>query len=170
MTEDFPRPDPPLSGSEAETLVGFLAYQRATFAWKCSGVSDEDLRRTIHPTDMSLAGLLKHLARVEDHWFSETVGRGGPTPPWDAMPWAAEWTNHVEHSGDELRAMWQSRVEVSDGVVRSALPDLGATYPAWGGQAQVSLRWVLVHMVEEYARHNGHADLLRQAVDGSVGE
>ena len=170
MTEEYSRPDPPLSGDEVATLTGFLAYQRATLAWKCDGVSDHDLRRPVPPTSMSLAGLLKHLSRVEDYWFSETVGEGGPTPPWDAMPWAAEWENHVEHTGAELRQMWQARVAASDEVVRTRLDDLDATYPAWGGRGRVSLRWVLVHMIEEYARHNGHADLLRQAIDGAVGE
>jgi uncharacterized damage-inducible protein DinB len=121
---------------------------------------------------MSLGGLLKHLARVEDYWFTETVGRAGPVPPWDAMPRAAEWADHVEHTGAELRALWRSRVKASTAVVRTRLAEggLDEQFPAWGGRGQVSLRWVLVHMVEEYARHNGHADLLRQAVDGAVGE
>ena len=170
MTDEHSRPDPPTTGDEFATLTGFLAHQRATFAWKCDGLPDDDLRRSLPPTDMSLAGMLKHLARVEDYWFSETVGEGGPTPPWDAMPWAAEWTDHVQHTGAELHELWRARVAVSDGIVRARQGRLDDTYPAWGGRGRVSLRWVLVHMIEEYARHNGHADLLREAIDGATGE
>jgi uncharacterized damage-inducible protein DinB len=123
---------------------------------------------------MTLGGMLQHLARVEDHWFTQVVGEKGPQEPWASMPWAAEWTGFRVHTGDELRAMWADAVERSRRVTAAQLEAgasaLSATHPAWGGQVQVSLRWVLVHMIEEYARHNGHADLLREAVDGETGE
>ena len=172
--DEHGRPETPLAGSELETLVGFLDYQRATLEWKCRGLSDAQLRTTLHPTAMTLAGMLKHLARVEDAWFSEVVAEGGPVEPWASLPWAAEWSDHVEQSGDELRELWAARVEASRRVVEKALaerPDaLAQTHPAWGGHARPSLRWVLAHMIEEYARHNGHADLLREAIDGETGE
>ena len=168
------RPDPPLAGTEADTLVGFLAVQRATFAWKTGGLSDEQLRtRLQHPTAMTLAGMLEHLARVEDHWFSDVVAEGGPQQPWASMPWAAEWEGALGRTGSDLRRLWSDAVERSDAVVRRELaePDgLDRTHPAWGGQGRPSLRWVLVHMIEEYARHNGHADLLREQIDGETGE
>ena len=172
--DEHGRPEPPLAGSEVETLLGFLDYQRATLAWKCAGLDDEQLRRPLHPTSMTLAGMLKHLARVEDGWFTEVVAERGPLEPWAGTPWAAEWEDCVGDTGEELRRLWNDRVEASRRVVAAQLAAgpaaLDATHPAWGGQGRPSLRWVLVHMIEEYARHNGHADLLRQAVDGETGE
>ena len=172
--DEVGRPETPLAAAELETLLGFLDYQRATFAWKCRGLSDEQLRTPLHPTAMTLGGMLKHLARVEDIWFGEVVGEAGPLEPWASMPWAAEWQNHADSSGDELIALWEGRVAHSRSVVAARLEAgagaRSATHPAWGGQGQVSLRWVLMHMLEEYARHNGHADLLREAIDGATGE
>jgi len=168
------RRDTPLSAGETETLLGFLDYQRDTLAWKCRGLDDAQLGAPLHPTAMTLGGMLEHLARVEDYWFTEVVAEQGPQEPWASMPWAAEWEGFRSHTGDELRGMWTDSVERSRRVTAAQLdaaPDaLGATHPAHGGQVQVSLRWVLVHMIEEYARHVGHADLLREAVDGETGE
>ena len=172
--DEFGRGEPPLAGSEVETLLGFLDYQRATLAWKCAGLDDEQLRTRLHPTSMTLAGLLKHLARVEDGWFSEVVAEGGPVAPWATMPWAAEWESARSQTGDELRRLWADRVEASRRVVAARLERgddaLAETHPAWGGRGRPSLRRVLVHMIEEYARHHGHADLLRESVDGATGE
>ena len=169
-----PRPDPPLAAGEVDTLLGFLDHQRATLAWKCAGLDDEQLQRRLHPTSMTLAGMLKHLARVEDGWFTEVVAERDLPPPWADMPWAAEWSSCVQDTGEELRRQWQERVEASRQVVAAELAAgataLDTTHPAWGGQGHPSLRWVLVHMIEEYARHNGHADLLREAIDGQTGE
>ncbi len=173
-TDEYGRTDPPLAAGEIETLLGFLDYQRATLDWKCRGLDDEQLRTTLAPTVMSLGGLLKHLTRVEDHWFSEVVAEAPKREPWATMPWASEWQNAGADTGDDLRRMWAAGVERSRAVVAAQLEagdvTLTATHPAWDGQGQVSLRWVLVHMIEEYARHNGHADLLREAVDGETGE
>jgi uncharacterized damage-inducible protein DinB len=174
IRDEYGRPEAPLSGTEIETLLGFLDHQRATLAWKCAGLDDEQLRRPLHPTSMTLAGMLKHLARVEDNWFSDVVGEGEPLEPWASMPWAAEWENCAGDSGEELRLLWATRVHASQQVVAAQLASdssaLDATHPAWGGQGRPSLRWVLVHMIEEYARHNGHADLLRESIDGQTGE
>lgn len=172
--DEHGRPETPLQGSEVETLLGFLDYQRATFEWKCRGLSDDQLRAGLHPTVMTLGGMLKHLARVEDIWFAEVVAEGELPEPWPSMEWAAEWPGASADSGDDLRALWRERVENSRRVVAEALAagddPLAATHPAWGGQGRPSLRWVLLHMIEEYARHNGHADLLRESIDGETGE
>ena len=172
--DEYGRPEMPLAGSEVETLTGFLDYQRATLEWKCRGLDDDQLRTALHPTAITLAGLLKHLARVEDYWFGEVVAEQPTLEPWSAMPWAAEWQNHAEHTGEELRDLWAGRVAASRQVVQAAFAaseePLSTTHPAWGGQGRPSLRWVLTHMIEEYSRHNGHADLLREAIDGEVGE
>ena len=168
------RPEPPLAAGEAQTLLGFLDHQRATLAWKCARLDDAQLRVRLPTSAMSLGGLLKHLARVEDNWFSEVVGEQAGLEPWASTPWAAEWDSAGAQTGEQLRELWAARVEASRRVVAARLAAgehaLSATYAAWGGQARVSLRWVLTHMVEEYARHNGHADLLREAVDGQTGE
>ena len=173
MDEDG-RPEVPLAGTELETLLGFLDYQRATLAWKCRGLSDAQLQAGLRPTSMTLGGMLKHLARVEEHWFGEVVAERPKLAPWANMPWADEWQNAAADSGEALRQLWADRVEASRRVVAAALETadtaLSATHPAWDGQGRPSLRWVLVHMIEEYSRHNGHADLIRESIDGETGE
>lgn len=178
QTDEHGRPDPPFQGDEVATVLGFLDYQRATFAWKCRGLTDDQLRVSLPPTPMTLGGMLKHLAGVEDYWFTEVVA-GQPTPePWTGPEVEADpdwdWHSATEDTGEQLHALWTERVDRSRAVVKRELEAgpaaLGTTHPAWGGRGQVSLRWVLVHMIEEYARHNGHADLLRESIDGETGE
>ncbi len=178
--DDHGRPQPPQGGSETATLTGFLDYQRATLAWKCQGLSDDQLRVTRPPSSVTLGGLLKHMAYVEDYWFTEVIAEAAPTPPWAHQDWDAdpdwEWHSAGHDTGADLRALWAERVERSRAVVRDQIQRqgdnaaLGHMHPAWDGQGSVSLRWVLVHMIEEYARHNGHADGLRESIDGKVGE
>jgi uncharacterized damage-inducible protein DinB len=172
--DDQGRPEPPPAGTEAQTLLGFLEHQRATLAWKCSGVDDDQLRTRLAPSVLTLGGLLKHLARVEDGWFGAVVAGGERLEPWRSTEWGAEWLTAAGDSGDHLRALWASRVENSRRVVASALQAgsaaLGTMHAAQGEDERTSLRWVLVHMIEEYARHNGHADLLRESIDGATGE
>jgi len=178
-SDEHGRPMPPQGARESATLLGFLDYQRATLEWKCRGLSDDQLQVALPPTTMTLGALLKHLAYVEDYWFTEVIG-GEPAPePWASADTATdpdwEWHSAADDSGDELRALWAERVARSRSVVESQLtrgegPALDETHSAWGGQGKVSLRWVLVHMIEEYARHNGHADLIRESIDGQTGE
>jgi len=173
-TDEYGRPEAPLAAGEVETLLGFLDNQRGTLAWKCRGLDDDQLRSALPPTRMTLGGLLKHLARVEDHWFGEVVAERDRPEPWASTPWAGEWQDAAAQTGEQLRQLWQERVAASRSVVAAELAAgaeaLDRTHPAWEGQGQVSLRWVLVHMVDEYARHNGHADLLRESIDGQTGE
>jgi uncharacterized damage-inducible protein DinB len=128
---------------------------------------------------MTLVGLLKHMAYVEDAWFTRCVAEAPQVEPWANVDWSADedwdWHSAVEESGDHVCALWRACVDRSRAVVAGQLDQRGDaalddTHPAWGGKAQVSLRWVLVHMIEEYARHNGHADLLRESIDGEMGE
>jgi uncharacterized damage-inducible protein DinB len=179
MVDEHGRPWPPLDSGEAATLAGFLDYQRATLEWKCRELSDEQLRLALAPSPMTLGGMLKHLACVEDSWFTEVVA-GEPAPePWASADFKADpgWTWHSAafDAGADLRALWAERVNRSRGIVQARLSRgevaaLSETHSAWGGQGRVSLRWVLVHMIEEYARHNGHADLIRESIDGLTGE
>ncbi|GAB2722588.1 DinB family protein [Arthrobacter bambusae] len=171
------RPEPPLAADEAATLLGFLDYQRATFAWKCAGLDASGLGATVAPTSMTLGGLLKHLAYVEEHWFSQCLHNRDRQPPWDTVDWKAdpdwEWHSAAEDSPEQLRALWQDTVTRSRLLVAEAMDDGGLDRLAartWSDGRAPSLRWIVLHMIEEYARHNGHADLLRESVDGVVGE
>jgi uncharacterized damage-inducible protein DinB len=174
---DEGRPEPPLTGDEVATLVGYLDFQRATFAWKCSGLDAEGLQATVGVSSMTLGGMLKHLALVEDSWFSEKLHAREPQPPWDTVDWEAdpdwEWHSAADDTPDELRSLWREAVERSRASLAEALAGGGLEQVAqrpWPDGRSPSLRWILVHMIEEYARHNGHADLLREFVDGSTGE
>lgn len=172
------RPEPPFVADEAETLKGYLDYQRATLEWKTRGLTTEQLRMAAIPTStMTLGGLLGHLAWVESFWFEETVAGQEAPEPWLSTDFNADedadWTLGNSIDADEARSLWIANVERARCVVDEALakPDgLGAVVPAWGGREQLTVRWVMTHMIEEYARHNGHADILREAIDGETGE
>jgi hypothetical protein len=167
-------PEPPAVGDEASTLVGSLERQRATFAWKCADLTSDALARRLEHSDLSLGRLLKHLAYMEDLNFAgELAGAELPRPWVDVEPATrSEW---VFSSADRdtpatLYALWNEAVERSRLAVTEALVRGGpaATYLC-GGQ-ESTIRRLLVDMIEEYARHTGHADLLREAIDGRVGE
>lgn len=124
---------------------------------------------------MTLGGMLKHLAYVADHWFTEVVAGEETAEPWTSVDWERdpdwEWHSADDDSGDELLALWTERVRRSRNVVNAQLARgddeaLGEPHSAWGGQGRASLRWVLVHMIEEYSRHNGHAGLICESIDG----
>jgi uncharacterized damage-inducible protein DinB len=176
-TDEHGRTDPPEAGDEAATLLGFLDYQRATFAWKTSGLDAAALAVTIAVSSMTLGGMLKHLALVEDSWFSEWLMGSESSPPWNEVVWKDdpdwEWHSAADDSPEALRELWQENVERSRAIVAEFLVDgdLGqlSRHVAKDGFAP-SLRWILCHMIEEYARHNGHADLLREVIDGAIGE
>ncbi|MDQ2740744.1 MAG: DinB family protein [Chloroflexota bacterium] len=171
------RPEPPAAGDETATLLGFLDFQRAAFAWKCAGLDAAGLNATVGVSSMTLGGMLKHLALVENSWFSQSLfGRDRP-PPWDTVDWDADpdwdWHSAAEDSPEQLFALWQDAVDHSRFLVAEALADGGMDQLAqrtWPDGRAPSLRWILCHMIEEYARHNGHADLIRESVDGQTGE
>lgn len=171
------RPEPPLAGDESSTLVGYLEYQRATFAWKCAGLDAAGLNAQIASSSMTLGGMLKHLALVEESWFSQRLYGLDSLPPWNTVDWDAdpdwEWHTAAEDTPEQLRALWQAAVVRSRSLVAKALADGGLAQlarRAWPDGRSPSLRWILCHLIEEYARHNGHADLLRESVDGLTGE
>ena len=171
------RPEPPLAGDETATILGFLEYQRATLAWKCAGLDAAGLRATVGASSVTLGGLLKHLAYDEDDWFSRWLHGRDKAPPWDTVDWKAdpdwEWHSAAQDSPEQLFALWQGAVARSRSLVAEALADGGLERLArrtWPDGRAPSLRWILVHMIEEYARHNGHADLIRESVDGLTGE
>ncbi len=151
-------------------LIGFLAKQRATLVVKCGGLGEELARRSVEPSTLSLLGLVRHLADVERGWFRRVLA-GMDAPP--------RFSSETDPDGDFDGAAadpasiatawraWEEEVAFAEAFVRDA-PDLDLTVSA-EELGLVSLRWVLVHMVEEYARHNGHADLLRERIDGAIG-
>lgn len=175
--DDQGRPEPPLAADEAATLTGFLDYQRATFAWKCRGLDASGLQATVGVSTMTLGGMLKHLAIVEESWFSEWLHGQNPGPPWNAVDWEAdpdwEWHSAAEDTPEQLFALWEgavshSRAQVTEALAHGGLDQLARKTSRDGHSP--SLRWILCHMIEEYARHNGHADLIRESVDGLTGE
>ncbi|WP_419996405.1 DinB family protein [Streptomyces boninensis] len=168
------RPEPPLDGDEAATLLGFLDYQRATLAWKCGGVDAAGLRAKVGVSEITLGGMLRHLARVEDIWFAVRLRGEKPDPRWAGDDWAAEWApSELDEDPEALLALWQAAVDRSRELTERALAEGGLSGMSvfkWPDGRAVSLRWVVCHMIEEYARHNGHADLVRETVDGLTGE
>jgi hypothetical protein len=160
---------PPLIGGEREMLRAFLDYHRATLAMKCEGLSDDDLRRTsMPPSTLSLLGLVRHMAEVERTWFRIVIN-GEDIP----LVWSDEGDYQVAYDAStatrsEAFDAWQAEVEHARRIERSAESlDVTGHQPKWG--EDVSLRLVMLHLIHEYARHNGHADLLREAIDGTVG-
>ncbi|MFL6022713.1 MAG: DinB family protein [Marmoricola sp.] len=172
------RVDPPLSAPEAETLLAFLDYHRETFRSKVAGVDAAGLAATLGPSTMTLGGMMKHLTLVETSWFSRVLLGGELGEPWDSVDWTDdpdwEWRTGSTDPAAELLAAYdaavaQARQQVRDVLTREGLEALSAR-PSRSENRPFSLRWILLHMLEEYARHNGHADLLRESVDGTVGE
>ncbi len=175
--DEHGRVEPPSDADEAATLLGFLDYQRATLAWKCEGLSAAQLASTTAASSLSLGGLLKHLALVEDWWFASAIEGAALPAPFDAVDFDAdpqfEFRTASQDAPEYLLGLWVAAQERSRAVVARALArgDLGQLARPRGEEGRrPSLRWIITHMIEEYARHNGHADLLREAIDGETGE
>ncbi|MGK5638535.1 DinB family protein [Streptomyces sp. URMC 126] len=168
MTPDD-RVPPPTTGDERETLRAYLDYHRATLARKCAGLTDEELRdRPMPPSTLSLLGLVRHLAEVERAWFRRVFEDNDLPLVWsDRTDYQAAY-DASSSTRAEAFAAWDAEVAHSRRV-EAAAPDLDTTglQPRWG--QRVSLRMAMVHVLLEYARHNGHADLLREGIDGTVG-
>jgi uncharacterized damage-inducible protein DinB len=175
--DELSHPEPPVAGDETATLLGSLERQRATLAWKCGGLDAAGMRARLGPGAITLGGLLKHLALVEDDYFSGRLLGRPLSPPWDTVDWDAdpdwEWRTAAEDSPEQLLALWQDAVARSRSAVAEALAAGGLEQLAqrsWPDGRAPSLRRILVDLIEEYARHVGHADLIRESVDGLVGE
>jgi uncharacterized damage-inducible protein DinB len=154
--DNHDRPEPPLVGDETSTLLGFLEYQRATFAWKCQGLDAAGMRATLPPTRMTLGGLLKHVALVEHYWFSERLRGNALQDPWDSVDWDGdpdwEWRTAGEDSPEQLHELWHVSVARSRAMVTEALSDGGLQQLAlrpWPDGSAPSLRWIVCHMIEE---------------------
>jgi hypothetical protein len=167
------RPEPPTAGDEAATLLGYLERQRATFAWKAGGLDATGLRATLGASSMTLGGMLKHLARFEDDMSSEWLLGQKQQPPWNTVDWesdhAWDWRTAADEAPEQLYRQWRDAVARSRALFAEELAsgiDAASRSPRG---PRPSLRYILINMIEEYARHNGHADLIRESIDGLVG-
>jgi hypothetical protein len=170
------RPQPPVAADETATVLAFLEYERATFSWKCSKLDAAGLNTTLGPSSMTLGGMLKHLARVEDYWFSYALHGNDAAAPWNTVDWRADpdwdWQTSTQDSPEQLFAIWRDAVERSRDLVAQVLAGgLGQrARRTWPDGQPPSVRWILLTVIDEYARHNGHADLIRESVDGLTGQ
>lgn len=168
------RTDPVPSGGEIELLAQYLDYQRETVRLKTDGLAREQMARVLPPSTLTLGGLLNHLALVEDDWMQVRFLGLPDREPWAGVDWKAdpdwEFRSAGELEPEQLRRRYRQACDRSrDVIVQATGPDQLSVQPLRDGQF-FSLRWVLLHLLEETARHAGHADLLREAVDGTVGE
>jgi hypothetical protein len=175
MTDDPPW-EPPLAGTEVEQLVGALDRLRTTFRWKADGLDAAGMRARVGASSLTLGGLLKHLAFVEDYLFTTKLTGERVGAPWDFSEWDDEdwpFTSAAQDTPDELYGLWEGAVERSRARLETALVDGGLdqlAHVSTPDGRHASLRRLVCDLIEEYGRHTGHADLLREAVDGRVGE
>ncbi|WP_435971256.1 DinB family protein [Streptomyces sp. Qhu_M48] len=170
-TESVSRVDPSTTSGEREALEQWLDFHRATLAKKCEGLDDAQLRTlSAPPSDLNLLGLVRHMAQVERGWFRNVLA--GEKAPWI---YSTDEDNdrdiHVteEDTYEEAFATWQAEIAHARTLAAShGLDDLGVGTHRTG--QPFNLRWIYLHMIEEYARHNGHADLIRERVDGETGD
>ncbi len=163
--------------AEAEAVLAVLERNRRTFGWKTGGLDRSGLAATAAASSMTLGGLVKHMALVEADWLVVKLAGQGYGPPWDEVDFDAdpdwEWRTGAQDSPEQLYALWRSAVRRSRDVVAAVLQQGGldgaARFTGRDGRA-ASVREMLLDMIEEYARHTGHADLLRESVDGLIGE
>ncbi len=157
----------PFTGQEKESLHVSLDRHRDVVLWKVEGLSDEQLRRPMTPSGTNLLGLVKHLGSVEYGWFCETFGRESEAIPFDANEPDADMRAGPDEATADIIAYYARARAAADRVIDEVdLDDVGT---AWFGEA-VSMRWVLIHMIEETARHTGHMDILRELIDGATGD
>lgn len=174
MTELAPDPELQPTGDELSTLHSFLDYQRSILIRKAEGITDEQARTTIEPSDLSLLGLIRHMAEVERSWFRRRFS-GLDAPPLYYGDYDPDGDFHpgVDDTIAEALTALLDEIDFARSATAGVPADTLAAsvpptqrIPGW----QPNLRWILVHMIEEYARHCGHADLLRQRIDGAVGD
>jgi uncharacterized damage-inducible protein DinB len=157
----------PFTGNEKESLWVALDRHRDVVLWKVQGLSDKELRRPMTPSGTSLLGLVKHLGAVEYGWFCETFGRSTEPLPFDANDDDADLRIQAQETTAQILAFYGRARAAADRVIGElSVDDVGK---AWFGDT-VTLRWVLLHMVQETCRHAGHLDIIRELLDGSTGD
>jgi hypothetical protein len=176
MSADY-RWEPPLAGTETEHLLGALNRQRTTFRWKADELDAAGLNTRIASSSMTMGGLLKHLSACEDYMTTEKLSGTPIGAPWDAWGWDGndswDFTWEADLPPDDLYRLWDGAVERATARFDAAIADGGLDQPVAMGYPngpKASLRRLLCDLLEEYGRHTGHADLIREAIDGRVGE
>lgn len=162
--------EPPLQATEREMLVAFLDYYRAVLIDKASGLSDRQLNTPLPPSPLTLGSIVHHLARVEHTWFHERFAGMPPTEPWSEHP-RGDWEFAVASSlgAQVILKRYRDEIDRSRRVVQAS--GIDATSQRTNSEGKPwSMRWILIHMIEETARHAGHADLIRESIDGEVGD
>lgn len=161
-------------GPERAALQGFLDHNRDVLRRKCGGLSAEQLAVPHPPSTMTLGGMLKHLAWVEAFWSRRVFLDQPMREPWASGGWDGDddwdWHSAAGDSPEELWALFEGEVAAADAVYTAAALDDRAARPDPHSGEQASVRWILLHLLEEYARHNGHADLIRESIDGATGD
>jgi uncharacterized damage-inducible protein DinB len=163
---------PATTADERTMLEGWLEFHRQTLAWKCEGLTDEQLRSpAVEPSDLSLLGLVRHMADVERSWFRRVLTDEAVAPLyWSDEDPDGEFRLTEADTYQEAYAAWQAEIETArSNAARFGLDDLSEGKHRRTGE-RFNLRWLYTHMIEEYARHNGHADLIRERIDGSTGD
>ena len=167
-------PDPPLAATELQMLTSFLDYQRAVIVDKASGLTKDQLNTRLEPSVLTLGGIVHHLALVENWWFHDCFAGEEAGEPWDTAPFDddPDWDFHAAATlePEVILERYRSQCERSRQVVEGAasLDETSARSKKNGDHW--TLRWILVHMIEETARHAGHADLIRESIDGETGD
>jgi uncharacterized damage-inducible protein DinB len=159
------RPKLPYAASERDMLDAYLDYHQRTLLIKLDGLDDEQLRRPMVPSGVSLLGMTKHIAYVHRWWFRAVWADEEVAFPWTKEDPDADWRVEPSDTTAQIVALYRAEVALGRAIVQAS-DDLSAL--PQGGQPH-TLRWILVHMVEECARHNGHADILRELIDGRTG-
>ena len=168
------RAETPAVADELTMLRSFLDYFRSTLRLQADGLDADQLAARLAPSTMTIGGMVKHLTYVEQWWFEIVLLGREPRGIWADVDWDADgdwdWHSAVHDSPAELDAMLAEQIECSDAALEEALADGGLDRLAVRARRgrQVSLRWIMVHMIEEYARHCGHADLIRESIDGAT--
>jgi hypothetical protein len=177
MTDSEAPWEPPVAGTEAEQLVGALERLRATFRWKSDGLDSAALQARLGVSTLTLGGLLKHLAAMEDYTFATKLSGKSMGGPWETSGWDGsndwEFASAADDSPEELYALWDGAAERSRERLAEALGDGGLDqliHASWPDGRHASLRRLICDLIEEYGRHTGHADLIRESVDGRAGE
>ena len=168
------RIEPEPEGSELTEIVQYLDYQRETVLAKTEGLTQPQMVQMHPPSELTLAGLLYHLALVEESWMEERFSGLPARDPWGGIDWEGDpvWEFRTAEgvAPEELRDRYRVACERSRAVVSAASGLDQLSRETLRDGRHFSLRWVMLHLIEETARHAGHADMLREAIDGSVGE
>lgn len=174
--EDFPW-EPPLAGTEVEHLFGTLDRLRTTFRWKADGLDDAALCEALGRSSLTMGALLKHLAFVEAYQSRLKLAGESPGAPWEVLDWDADpgwdFTSAADDPAEVLYALYDESVAAARARYEAAVSDGGLDQAVHVGDDRgqhASLRRLVFDLVEEYGRHTGHADLIREAIDGRVGE